>query len=425
MNNLQNETDLRAKLIQDFQRVRNFSLKIVEPLETEDFVIQPMPDASPTRWHLAHTSWFFEAFLLKEVFPNYKSIDDKYSYLFNSYYVQIGERFYRPNRGLLSRPTVKEILAYRKFVDEQVLDFLTDADEPTLQKWLVVMNIGLNHEQQHQELILTDIKNVFSNNPLFPVYNKLELKENSNLPPINWIEVEGGVREIGYNGSDFFYDNEKPVHKVYLNDFQIASRLITNGEYIEFIEDNGYSRPELWLSNGMADVESKNWKAPLYWEKIGDEWWNYTLQGFRKVEPSEPVTHVSFYEADAFSHWAGSRLATEFEWEAASSRSQLTGNFVENGNFHPSPVLNSADGIQQLYGDVWEWTRSDYAPYPGYKIPPGAIGEYNGKFMSGQIVLRGGSCATSKTHIRNTYRNFFHHNARWQFSGIRLAKDLQ
>lgn len=413
----------REILKQRFIDIRNFSEEFCKPLETEDFVIQSMPDVSPTKWHLAHTSWFFEAFVLSEVDKNYKSLHPQYNYLFNSYYVQVGERFDRPQRGLLSRPTVKNVFDYRSYVNEKMIDLFDNIDEKTFNEIAVVIDIGLNHEQQHQELMVTDIKHVFSINPLFPKLIEAPQNEQVNLPKIKWIEVEGGLKEIGFNGDGFFYDNEQPSHKVYLNDFKIASRLITNGEYIEFIESGAYDKDTLWLSDGIAAVRENNWRAPLYWVKKDNEWWHYTLQGFRKVEPDEPVTHVGFYEAEAFARWAGARLATEFEWETASQNIKIEGNFAESGLFHPKPLSKDDQVINQMFGDVWEWTRSDYAPYPGYKVPDGAIGEYNGKFMSGQYVLRGGSCATSQTHIRNTYRNFFYPASRWQFMGIRLAKD--
>lgn len=413
----------REKLITRYKEVRGFSLKLCKTLEPEDFVIQSMPDASPTKWHLAHTSWFWEAFVLKEVDKNYKSINPQFNYLFNSYYVQVGKRFSRPHRGLLSRPTVKDVMEYREFVDENMIHFLQNADERDVANIAVVIDIGLNHEQQHQELILTDLKHMFSVNPLYPVFRERKISEDEDPGAISWITFDEGISEIGYKGNEFFYDNEQPVHKVYLQNFALASRLITNKEFIEFIEDGGYSKPELWLSNGFAALETEGWKAPLYWEKKDGKWHNFTLSGFREVVLSEPVTHISFYEAEAFAHWAGFRLPTEAEWETASQNLLLEGNFVENENFHPIPLADkNKEKLNQMYGDVWEWTRSDYAPYPGYQVPPGAIGEYNGKFMSGQIVLRGGSCATSKSHIRNTYRNFFPPNARWQFSGIRLAK---
>jgi ergothioneine biosynthesis protein EgtB len=421
------ETDnylLRNNLLNRFKAVRNFSLEICKPLITEDYVIQSMPDVSPTKWHLSHTSWFFETFVLKEASDNYKSLHPRYAYLFNSYYIQAGDRFERPKRGLLSRPSVKEVFQYREYVDQYMLDFLEKSDEKTFKKLAKVVEIGLHHEQQHQELMLTDIKHVFSVNPLYPVYIDTENKKAENLLSAKWISFEEGVYEIGYNENGFSYDNESPQHKEYIRPFSLASRLITNGEYIKFVEEGCYKKPELWLSDGAATISSENWQAPLYWEKIDGEWWNFKLTGFKKVNPDEPVCHVSFYEADAFARWTGARLPTEAEWEVAASTINIKGNFVEDKNFHPIPVEKENNELKQMYGDVWEWTRSSYSPYPGYKTLPGALGEYNGKFMSGQMVLRGGSCATSRTHIRKTYRNFFPPNARWQFMGIRLAADI-
>ena len=414
----------RENLLNQYKAVRNFSLEICKPLITEDFVIQSMPDVSPTKWHLSHTSWFFETFVLKEATGNYKSLHPRYAYLFNSYYIKAGERFERPKRGLLSRPSVKEVFQYRDYIDQKMISFFESSNEETFKKLAQVIEIGLHHEQQHQELMLTDIKHVFSINPLHPVYVEKEDKNIERIPSVKWISFEEGIYKIGNNGKGFSYDNETPRHNEYVESFSLASRLITNGEYINFIEDGGYGRAELWLSDGAAAVASERWIAPLYWEKIDGDWWNFKLTGFKKVNLNEPVCHVSFYEADAFARWAGARLPTEAEWEAAVSDLDINGNFVENKNFHPVPVLEESNGSEQMYGDVWEWTRSSYSPYPGYKTLPGALGEYNGKFMSNQMVLRGGSCVTSKTHIRKTYRNFFPPNARWQFMGIRLANDI-
>ncbi len=385
-----------------------------------------MADVSPTKWHLAHTSWFFEAFILSKVQKNYKSLHPQYNFLFNSYYVQVGERHTRAYRGLLSRPTVEQVYEYREYVNKNMIDFLENCDEKTFNEFSFVVEVGLNHEQQHQELLLTDIKHVFSVNPLNPVYiEKQNSIFNNNIPPLEWIKFSEDIYEIGFDDNSFCYDNETPRHKEFLQSFKLGSRLITNKEYIEFIDDDGYKNAPLWLSDGWATVEKENWKAPFYWEKKDGEWWNFTLTGFRKVDLNEPVCHVSFYEAEAFAHWAGARLPTEAEWEAASSNLIIEGNFVENGNFHPTAIesSNGEKSLRQMFGDVWEWTRSSYSPYPGYKPLPGALGEYNGKFMSSQMVLRGGSCATSRTHIRKTYRDFFPPNARWQFMGIRLAKD--
>ncbi len=413
----------RSKLVNYYNYVRAVTGQLCEPLETEDYVIQSMPDVSPTKWHLGHTSWFFEAFVLSKADKNYEPLHQLYTYLFNSYYIQIGERWFRPYRGLLSRPTVKEIYEYRIFVDKNVQNFIEKADEKTYLEYAPIIEIGLNHEQQHQELLLTDIKHVLSHNPLNPVYHKIEIVQKAKTPELKWIDFEGGILEIGHDGNGFAYDNETPRHKEYLTPFKLANRLITNKEYIEFIEAGGYEDATLWLSDGWATVEAEKWKAPLYWENKDGEWWSFTLNSFRKVEPKEPVCHISYYEAEAFARWKDTRLPTEAEWEVAAGDVLYKGNFVENQNYHPVPLQEEKDGLNQLYGDVWEWTQSSYLPYPGYKPLPGALGEYNGKFMSSQMVLRGGSCATSETHIRKTYRNFFPPHSRWQFTGIRLAKD--
>jgi len=425
---LQEEENLltRNNLIERYRAVRSFSNQLCNPLVTEDYVVQSMPDVSPTKWHLAHTSWFFEAFVLSKANSNYKSLHPQYNFLFNSYYIQIGERYERPKRGLISRPSVKDVYEYRNYVDKNMIDFLENANENIFNELASVVEIGLHHEQQHQELILTDIKHVFSINPLYPVY--IEKKQNNFtvIPKLHWISFESRVYEIGHEGNSFAYDNETPKHKEYIEPFKLASRLITNREFLEFIEDGGYKRSELWLSDGAAAVENEKWEAPFYWDKKDDEWWIFTLSGRRKLDLNEPVCHVSHYEADAFARWAGARLPSEAEWEIAAQEVVIKGNFVENQNYHPEPlnINDGNDNLHQMFGDVWEWTRSSYSPYPGYKTLPGALGEYNGKFMSNQMVLRGGSCATSQTHIRKTYRNFFPPNARWQFMGIRLAKDL-
>jgi len=414
----------RSKLLKNFIFVRSFTEKLCSPLENEDYVIQSMPDVSPTKWHLGHTSWFFETFILEKVIPNYKSLHPLYTYLFNSYYIQVGERWQRANRGLLSRPTVKEIFEYRKYVNNKTIELLKTCNEKKYKEIAPIIEIGLNHEQQHQELLLTDIKHVLSLNPLNPVYSERNIYSSHTTTVTDWIEFEGGVVEIGNDDSKFNFDNEKPIHKEYLYPYKLANRLVTNKEFIEFIEDGGYKSATLWLSDGWAVVESKRWKAPLYWEQKDNNWWNFTLNGFRKVNPDEPVCHISQYEADAYAQWKGSRLPTEAEWEVAAGSLPYEGNFVESENFHTVPLRKKSAKLNQIYGDVWEWTQSAYTPYPGYKPLPGALGEYNGKFMSNQMVLRGGSCATSQTHIRNTYRNFFPPHSRWQFTGLRLAQDI-
>jgi len=401
-----------------------FSEELAKPLKTEDYVIQSMPDVSPTKWHLGHVSWFFEAFILSKAIKNYKSVNPKYTYIFNSYYVLIGERFVRANRGVLSRPTVEEVYEYRKFVNENLIEFIENCTDDEFEKYAPIVEVGLNHEQQHQELLLTDIKHVLSFNPLNPVYSLSELPEG-NFQPLNWKSFEEGVYQIGNSGETFCYDNETPIHNEYLHPFQLGTRLVTNQEYIEFIESGAYKKQELWLSDAWAVLEANKWEAPLYWKKIDSRWCHFTLTGLRPVSMNEPVSHVSYYEAEAYSRWAGCRLPTEVEWEVAADDIEIKGNFVDNKYFHPVSCGNSNEQILiQIYGDVWEWTQSAYLPYHGYKPLPGALGEYNGKFMSGQMVLRGGSCATYSNHIRKTYRNFFPPHSRWQFMGIRLAKDI-
>lgn len=402
-----------------FTQIRDFTKTLCKPLNIEDYVIQSMPDVSPAKWHLAHTTWFFERFVLIPLLKSYIEFDKSYNYLFNSYYVLAGERFERARRGVISRPTVKEVFDYREYVDDQIKVLLES--EGLSEKALDIMEIGINHEQQHQELLLTDIKHVLSCNPLYPNYLPFIISEADSVLPVTWKSFDEKVYEIGHNNDGFSYDNELPRHKVYLKGFKLASRLVTNLEYIDFINSGGYQNPLLWLSDGWYTVVKENWRAPLYWEKRDEEWFVFTLTGLRKLNPSEPVCHVSFYEADAFARWSGLRLPTEFEWEVASNPVEVKGNLVETGKFHPTAAENQT-GLTQMYGDVWEWTQSAYLPYPGFQTAEGALGEYNGKFMSNQMVLRGGSCATSETHIRNTYRNFFPPHARWQFSGLRLAK---
>ena len=418
----------KESLIESYKKVRDFSHTLAEPLEIEDYVVQSMPDVSPTKWHLAHTSWFFETFVLAKSIKNYKSPNPGYAYLFNSYYVQAGERHYRPKRGLISRPTVEETYNYRNHVDEYMIGFMENANAKLWKDMAPVIEIGIHHEQQHQELILTDIKHVLSENPLRPVYVKSKSKnggKSSKKPKNAWVDFDGGVYSIGHGEEGFGYDNEYPLHKVYLEPFSLMNTLVTNGEYMEFIDDGGYETPEIWLSEGWATVEANGWKAPFYWEKTGGKWQEFSLNGMKDVNPSEPISHLSYFEADAFARWSGARIPTEAEWEVAASSLPLEGNFVDNKKFHPEALNGGSkgSGLKQMYGDVWEWTSSPYVSYPGFKTLPGALGEYNGKFMCNQMVLRGGSCATSRSHIRKTYRNFFPPDARWQFMGLRLAKD--
>lgn len=413
----------KQHLIDRFTEVRNESTRLVEPLETEDFVIQAMANTSPTKWHLAHTSWFFEIFVLEKAIDSYKSMHPQYAYLFNSYYLQTGKPHTRSKRGLLSRPTVRKIFEYREYINKKIRGYLEKAGEEELAEFGPVIEIGIHHEQQHQELMLTDLKYLFYQNPLYPSYIDMELPESEAPGELNWTGFEEGIYEIGNKSGEFTYDNERPRHRRFLEAFEVTERLITNGEYLEFMRDGGYKRSELWLDQGWAVINAKDWKAPLYWIEKDGEWRQFTLSGLREVDPNEPVTHLSYYEADAFARWADARLPTEAEWEVIAGDLPREGNFMEEGSYHPRPLPNTgAKGCKQVYGDVWEWTQSAYESYPGYKPLPGALGEYNGKFMCGQYVLRGGSCATSKTHIRNTYRNFFHPDARWQFNGIRLAR---
>ncbi len=425
------EEPVSATVLDRYRAVRSWTDTLCEPLVTEDYVVQSMPDASPAKWHLAHTTWFFETLLLTPHLAGYRSPDPQFNYLFNSYYNSIGKQYSRPERGVISRPTVAEVEDYRRHVDEHMAELLS-GDLPD--DLLTVVEVGLNHEQQHQELLLTDLKHMFSKNPLYPVYRPPLPVTAEPVPALAWHEYSAELRRIGHDGRDgFAYDNEGPRHRVFVEAFRIASRLATCGEYLEFMNDGGYQRPELWLSDGWNTVQAEGWRAPFYWQAAEDgTWQQITLGGLRQVQPEEPVCHVSLYEADAYARWAGARLPTEAEWEVAADDVLGTtaaigdnapdANLAEDGAYHPRP-LSSAARHGQFLGDVWEWTASAYSPYPGYAPPPGALGEYNAKFMSSQVILRGGSCATPRSHIRTTYRNFFPPATRWQFSGIRLAQD--
>jgi ergothioneine biosynthesis protein EgtB len=421
--------------LQAYRQVRRQSEILAEPLELEDFVVQSMPDASPVKWHLAHTTWFFETFLLKAIFPDYQPRFPQYNYLFNSYYNTIGERIARDKRGLLSRPSISEVQRYRQEIDARMEDWLATVDEPTLTRFAPILVLGLNHEQQHQELILTDLKHAFAGNPLRPIYRDREPDPPLAGPatPMTWSSFDAGVHPVGHpEGDGFAFDNESPRHSEYLEAFELANRPTTNREYLAFMADDGYDRPEFWLSDGWAARKRLGWTSPLYWEKLVGEWSTMTLAGMVRLHLDEPVTHVSFYEADAFARWAEARLPTEAEWETAYFLGQKPRiglqpdlvNFLESARYHPAPISPDETGLIRMFGDVWEWTRSPYSPYPGYKPAAGALGEYNGKFMCNQMVLRGGSCASPILHIRATYRNFFGPEARWQFSGVRLARDL-
>ncbi|HEY1583805.1 MAG TPA: ergothioneine biosynthesis protein EgtB [Chthoniobacterales bacterium] len=421
-----NPGDFRAaKLLERYRHIRRFSERLCSSLEPEDFVVQSMPDVSPTKWHLAHTSWFFETFVLKVWMPEYQPEVPEYAYLFNSYYNAAGSMHRRDLRGLISRPTVAEAYRFRHSIDIHIEELLDNIEAELLDQIEPVFTIGLHHEQQHQELLVTDIKHVFAQNPLHPVFREQrQTREKQSVAPCAFVDFAETIIEIGHDGRDFSYDNEGPRHRALVPAFSLAARPITNGEYISFIEDGGYRRPDHWLSLGWTTVNEQRWEAPLYWEKRDGHWWNFTLSGMRPVDEAEPVTHVSHFEADAFANWSGARLPTEFEWERAATGLPIEGNFVDSERFHPAPVASLPnENLQQMYGDIWEWTRSAYLPYPGYRAAAGALGEYNGKFMSNQMVLRGGSCATSRSHMRPTYRNFFQPEKRWQFTGIRLARD--
>lgn len=416
------ETQLPS-VAERYSAVRRLSEELCKHLAPEDYVVQTMPDVSPTKWHLAHTTWFFETFLLKSFVDGYRDYHPRYSYIFNSYYNAVGDRHCRANRGQLSRPTVEEVFAYRRAVDERMQALLTEDSPAWSPRAGELIELGLHHEQQHQELMVTDLKHVFACSPLHPVYWNCAILYAPATPAMTFRSFAQSVEEIGHDGEGFGYDNEFPRHQKVIHPFRIGSRLITNGEYMDFIADGGYERPELWLSDGWSAVRTQQWRAPLYWDREGDDWHYFTMNGYVKVNPYVPVCHVSYFEADAYARWAGKRLPTEEEWEVAFRGEEIKGNFVDSRCFHPLALTGPEDERTQAYGDVWEWTSSPYVGYPGYKPAAGAVGEYNGKFMSNQMVLRGGSCATSQSHMRPTYRNFFYPDQRWQYMGIRLADD--
>lgn len=400
-----------------YQQVRSLTIALCRHLEAEDYVVQSMPDVSPTKWHLAHVTWLFERFVLQPHVPGYTRFNERFHYLFNSYYYSVGQMHSRPKRGLLSRPTVAEVLEYRAHVDQAVQELLlAESSNPEIEQLIV---LGLNHEQQHQELLLTDIKHVFSCNPLLPAVNpSLPSASSTSIDGYGFVPGVSGIQEIGAAGDDFCFDNETPRHRALLHEHRIGSRLVTNGEYMDFVRDGGYSNSALWLSDGWAVINERGWNCPLYWSE--DHSSEFTLAGERDFDRNAPVCHVSYYEADAYARWAGARLPTEAEWEVAASELSVDGNLLETGYWHP---VAAADENSQFFGDVWEWTSSSYSPYPGFRPLAGSLGEYNGKFMCSQITVRGGSCVTSTDHIRASYRSFFYPDARWQFLGIRLAKD--
>jgi len=410
-----------SQLARLYRSVRENTGRLAAPLSDADATVQSMPDASPAKWHLAHTTWFFETMVLIPYLPGYRAFDASFNFLFNSYYESVGARQPRPSRGVLTRPTLQTVYRYRAHVDAAINNMLQATASPSSAE---LIELGCHHEQQHQELLLTDILHLFAQNPLRPVYKSPEplAVETRQSSQAAYVTFEGGLVTIGHSGDGFAFDCEGPRHQVYIEPYRVADRLVTNREWLEFIADGGYRNPLLWLSAGWARVLADSWTAPLYWEERDGEFWTMTLRGAQPVDPDAPVTHVSYFEADAFATWAGRRLPTEAEWETAAKGLPQEGNFADSGRLRPKRAT-STNQLVQMFGDVWEWTRSAYLPYPRFVPAEGAIGEYNGKFMSGQFVLRGGSCATPADHIRATYRNFFPPETRWQFSGVRLAED--
>lgn len=403
-----------------YRAIREQTELLAAGLSAEDCALQSMPDASPLKWHLAHTSWFFETFVLEKFADGYVPPDTSYRYLYNSYYNGVGKQFPRAQRGLISRPSLEDIRHYRAHVDTRMATLIASGTLP--ETALSLIELGMHHEQQHQELILTDIKHLLSLNPMAPAYRYAAWTADDIVAPLDWTTMDGGLIEIGADATRFAFDNELPRHKQFVAPFSIANRPVTNREFLRFIEDGGYQRPGLWLAEGWNFANTHDWQAPIYWQQIDGMWHEFTLNGLQPLDHAQPVTHVSQFEADAYARWAAARLPTEFEWEiAAKTATPANGNFVESGALHPRAQKH--EPLAGMFGDVWEWTQSAYAPYPGFRITEGAVGEYNGKFMSNQYVLRGGSCATPQSHIRATYRNFFPSSARWQFSGIRLARD--
>ncbi|RUQ89241.1 ergothioneine biosynthesis protein EgtB [Legionella septentrionalis] len=419
----------RNEVSQQFIKVRGVTENLCKPLILEDYVIQSCEDVSPPKWHLAHTTWFFETFLLLRYLPNYRPFNPQFNFLFNSYYQTVGAPYPRPKRGLLSHPSTAKVLEYRHCVNEAMLDLLQQTDATVSHEILAVILLGLNHEQQHQELLLMDIKHNLSIQPDFPAY-KIHSPHNNASPckkETVWLTVEGGIVEIGHTGTGFYFDNEQPRHRKILQSYALANKLVTNAEYIAFIEDGGYQNPQWWLADGWDILQRNKWEAPLYWLKKEQKWHIFTLQGLQEIYREEPVSHVSYFEADAYARWKGKRLPTEEEWEHFVSVHDLThqpGNFLESDCLHPEAAFNQ-DRPQQFMGTLWEWTSSAYLPYPGFKPLAGSLGEYNGKFMNNQMVLRGGSCVTPHAHIRASYRNFFQPDKRWPFTGIRLAKTME
>ncbi len=413
----------KSALLERFLHVRQTTERLAAPLSEEDCALQAMPDASPTKWHLAHTSWFFETFLLEKYTAGFKPFDPAFRVLFNSYYNGVGDKHPRPERGLISRPDLATVLKYRHHVTERIADALPQlSQQPDA---LALMWLGCNHEEQHQELILTDLKYLLAKNPLKPPYETRWPLTAIEKRQQRWIAYQGGLIEIGHAGDQFAFDNEGPRHQVFLQPFELASHPVTHGDFAAFIADGGYRRPELWLSMGWDWVQANRIEAPLYWQREQDNWRTFTLRGMVDIDPNTPVCHVNYFEADAYARWADARLPRESEWEFAAAKLPIAGNFLEDRALHPLALREETMGNApaQMFGDVWEWTQSAYLPYPRFQPAAGAVGEYNGKFMCNQFVLRGGSCVTPRAHIRASYRNFFPPDARWQFSGLRLARD--
>ena len=411
----------QQRLAERLAQTRSWSNRIAAPLSDEDQTPQSMEDASPAKWHLAHTTWFFEELILKPYVPDYREFDPRFAYCFNSYYETLGDRHPRPQRGLLTRPTCEEVRAYRQHADTAMARAFETQELPD--EALDLVELGINHEQQHQELLLTDILSLFAAQPLRPAYREDIDTRRGETPALEWLRFEGGIRQVGHDGDGFAYDNEGPRHDQLIHPFKLANRPVTNGEWLEFMADGGYDTATLWLSDGWAAVNAQGWRAPGYWEQRDGQWHQMGLGGLLPVDPARPVCHISYYEAQAFALWAGKRLSSEFEWEVAAASLPARGNTAGAQLLRPAPAGAPDGTLQQMFGDVWEWTASAYSAYPGFSTAPGAVGEYNGKFMCGQYVLRGGSIATPDGHLRATYRNFFYPHQRWQFMGLRLAAD--
>ena len=420
MNTALTPTPNREMLIANYELVRRQTEVLCSPLAVDDYQIQSIVQTSPPKWHIAHVSWFFEAIVLSQFIPDYKPFSSRYDYLFNSYYYTHGDMHPRSKRGLLSRPTVEEVYSYRAYVDERMRELMESLEDTQWAALAFYVNLGLNHEEQHQELVLMDVKRNFFANPLKPAYrNDLQVPQGVTRT-MRWLQRAGGIGQIGHAGEGFAYDNETPRHDLLLRDHRIADRFITNEEYMAFVDDDGYNNPALWLSDGWALIQREGWSHPLYWQDTGGAWSQFTLGGLRELNPHEPVCHLSYYEADAYARWAGKRLPLESELETLLAEQKLTGNFLNDGLLHPSPGADEG----QWYGDLWAWTASPYVAYPGFKPLAGSVGEYNGKFMSNQMVLKGGCCITPGGHTRSSYRNFFYPDERWAFTGLRLAEDV-